>query len=77
MTLEEQIKQIIAETLNIELSDVTPDLGINGIPEWNSMGNLAIMSALEEKLNVEIPMEDLFDLTTVQSIIEEIKNIKK
>lgn len=77
MTLEEQIKQIIAETLNIELSDVTPNLGINGIPEWNSMGNLAIMSALEEKLNVEIPMEDLFDLTTVQSIIEEIKNIKK
>lgn len=77
MTFEEQIKQIIAETLNIELSDVTPDLGINGIPEWNSMGNLAIMSALEEKLNVEIPMEDLFDLTTVQSIIEEIKNIKK
>lgn len=77
MTLEEQIKQIIAETLNIELSEVTLDLGINGIPEWNSMGNLAIMSALEEKLNVEIPMEDLFDLTTVQSIIEEIKNIKK
>ena len=77
MSLEEQIKQIIAEALNIELSAIIPDLGINDIPEWNSMGNLAIMSALEEKLDVEIPMEDLFDLTNVQSIIEEIKNLKK
>lgn len=77
MSLEEEIKNIIAETLNVDTSAITPDLGINDIPEWNSMGNLAIMSALEEKLEVEIPMEDLFDLTNVQSIILEIRNLKK
>ena len=77
MSLEEQIKNIIAETLNVDLSAVTLTLGINDIPEWDSMGNLAIISALEEKLEVEIPMEDLFELTNVQSIIEEIKSLKK
>ena len=77
MSLEEQIKNIIAETLNVDLSAVTLTLGINGIPEWDSMGNLAIISALEEKLEIEIPMEDLFELTNVQCIIEEIKSLKK
>ena len=77
MTIEEQVKQIIAEALGVDVSVITLDLGINDIPEWNSMGNLAIIAALEEKLEVEIPMEDLFELTDVQSIITEIKNLKK
>ena len=77
MTIEEQVKQIIAEALGVDSTVITQDLGINDIPEWNSMGNLAIIAALEEKLEVEIPMDDLFELTNVESIIEEIKNLKK
>lgn len=77
MTLEEQIMQTIAEALDVDLSVITPELGINDIPEWNSMGNLAIIAALEEKIGVEIPMEDLFDLTNVKSIIDEVNNLKK
>ena len=75
--MEEQIKEIIAEALGVDVAVIIPDLGINDIPEWNSMGNLAIIAALEEKLEVEIPIEDLFELTDVQSIITEIENLKK
>ena len=77
MTIEEQVQQVIAEALGVDASVITLELGINDIPEWNSMGNLAIIAALEEKMEVEIPMEDLFELTDVQSIITEIKNLKK
>lgn len=77
MTIEEQVQLVIAEALGVDTTVITQDLGINDISEWNSMGNLAIIAALEEKLEVEIPMEDLFELTDVQSIITEIKNLKK
>lgn len=77
MTLEEQVQLVIAEALGVDASVITLDLRINDIPEWNSMGNMAIIAALEEKFEVEIPLEDLFELTNVQSIIEEIKNIKQ
>ena len=77
MTLEEQVMQVIAEALDVAPSVIIPKLGINDIPEWNSMGNLAIIAALEEKFEVEIPLEDLFDLTDVESIIDEVKNLKK
>ena len=77
MSIEEQIKLTIAEALDVDVSVITPELGINDIPEWNSIGNLAIIAAIEEKIGVEIPMEDLFDLTNVNSIIDEVKNLKK
>lgn len=75
--MEEQIRIIIAEALGVDVALITPDLGINDIPEWNSMGNMAIIAALEEKLEVEIPLEVLFELTNVESILKEIKNLKE
>ena len=77
MSLEEQVKHTIAEALDVEISVITPELGINDIPEWNSIGNLAIIAALEEVFGVEIPMDDLFDLTNVNSIINEVKSLKR
>lgn len=77
MSIEEQIRQIIAEALAVDITMITPELGINDIPEWNSIGNLAIITALEEKFGVEIPIDALFELTTVANIISEIENLKK
>ena len=37
--------------------------------------NLAIISTLEQELDVEFPLEDLFDLTSVKSIIDEINTL--
>ena len=44
MTTEDTIKKIIAEALEVDVEKITDDLAINGIPEWNSIGNLAIIT---------------------------------
>jgi acyl carrier protein len=77
MTTEDTIKKIIAEALDVDVEKITDDLAINGIQEWNSIGNVAIITALEEKLGISIPIEDLFDLTSVEGIIEEIAKLEK
>ena len=74
-TLEKKIREIIAEALGVDEGILTPDLSIGDIEEWNSIGNLAMISALEEKLGIEIPMEDLFELTSIQGITEEVKKL--
>ena len=75
MSISSKIKEIIAETLHIPLESVTDDLSIGAIPQWDSMGNIAVIAALEEKLDIEIPIEDLFDLNSVSSIVNEIVKI--
>lgn len=73
--MESQIKAIIARVLNVDLSVVTDDLMAGAIPEWDSVGNLAILSTIEQELNVEFPLEDLFDMTSVKSIIDEVNKL--
>lgn len=70
--MESQVKEIIARVLNIPVASVSCELSSGDIPEWDSVGNLAILSTLEQELGIEFPLEDLFDLTDVKSIVEEV-----
>lgn len=73
--MESQVKDIIARVLNVPLDLVTDNLSSGDIPEWDSVGNLAIISTIEQELNIEFPLEDLFDLTSVRSIIDEVDKL--
>lgn len=74
--MKSQIREIIARVLNVDLAAVTDQLSSGDIPEWDSVGNLAIISTIEQELDVEFPLEDLFDLTSVQSIVDEVIMLK-
>ena len=73
--MESQFKEIIARVLNLDLAVVVDDLSSGDIPEWDSVGNLAIISTIEQELDLEFPLEDLFDLTSVRSIIDEVNKL--
>ena len=73
---ETQVKEIIARVLNVDLALITDELTSGDIPQWDSVGNLAIISTIEQELDVEFPLEDLFDLTSVQSIVDEVNSLK-
>lgn len=75
MNIYEKVKTVIALTLNIDINLVNEELAIGDIPQWDSMGNMAIISALEEKLGIEFPIEDLFELNSVSSILKEINKL--
>ena len=74
--VETQVKEIIARVLNVDIALITSELSSGDIPQWDSVGNLAIISTIEQELNVEFPLEDLFDLTSVQSIVDEVNSLR-
>ena len=74
--MENQVKEIIARLLNVDLGVITDTLSSGDIPEWDSVGNLAIISTIEQELEVEFPLEDLFDLTSVKSLVDEVNMLK-
>lgn len=73
--MESQVKEIIARVLNVPLERITDELSSGDIPEWDSVGNLAIISTIEQEFELEFPLEDLFDLTSVRSLVEEIDKL--
>lgn len=74
--LSNKIKNIIASTLNVDVERVTDSLSIGEIPEWDSMGNMAILVAIEEDLKIEFPIEDLFELNSVGALVEAAEKLK-
>lgn len=74
--VETQVKEIIARVLNVDIALITNELSSGDIPQWDSVGNLAIISTIEQELDVEFPLEDLFDLTSVQSIVDEVNSLR-
>ena len=75
--MKEEVIETIAEVLRIAPEKVTPELSIGDIPEWSSMAQMGIVSTLEARLGVEIPIDDLFDLTNVQALIDEVEKLKR
>lgn len=73
MTTFEKLREIIAIALNVKPEIITETLAMEDVEEWDSMGNMAIIAAIEENLGIEFPIEDLFELNSVPSLIEEIE----
>lgn len=77
MNIEETLISIIASTLNVSEYIITSDLSIGDIEEWDSMGNVAIIAAIEEQLGIDFPIDELFELTSVENIINKVEELKR
>ena len=73
--IKNQVLDIISRTINVDKTLLTDDLSIGDIAEWDSVGNLAIIAAIEEEMQLEIPLEELFEMTSIESIVAEVKKL--
>ena len=71
-----EVKTIIAKNLNLPESSFDVDTDMSEISEWDSMSNIRILSTLEEHYDILFPEDDVFDLTSVSALAEEIEKIK-
>ena len=76
MDLKEQVRAIIAEVLEIPIESLDCDAEMDQIEQWDSIHNVSILAALEEKFDVMFPEDDLFDLISVSTFADEISKLK-
>ena len=72
----EQIKKIVAENLNVEEENITPESSFKEDLKADSLDLFEMVMALEEEFDLEIPSEDLEQLETVQDVVNYIENHK-
>ena len=69
----EKVKQIIAEQLGVEESEVTPSASFVDDLGADSLDTVELVMALEEAFDLEIPDEEAEKITTVQQAIDYVK----
>lgn len=70
----ERVKEIIEEQLNLDGVEITVDSRFKEDLEADSLDLFELVMAFEEEYGVEIPSEDLEQITTVGAVIEYIEN---
>ncbi|MBW7475057.1 acyl carrier protein [Paenibacillus oenotherae] len=62
--MENKLRKIFAETLNISEEQVTDGLEYNSIPEWDSISHMALIATLDDEFNIMMETEDVIDLSS-------------
>lgn len=69
----EKLIEIVAEQLHVEEAEVKPETDFKADLRADSLDLFELVMALEEEYDVEIPTEDLEKLTTVQAVLDYLK----
>jgi acyl carrier protein len=72
-TVEERVKKIIAEQLDVEEDEVTPEASFVEDLGADSLDTVELVMALEEEFEIEIPDEDAEKILTVGKAMDYIK----
>ncbi len=72
----EKYKLSFKDSLSLKDEDVNEKLEYNGVPEWDSIGHMTLMSKLEEEFNISLETDDIVDFSSFKKGIEILKKYK-
>lgn len=73
MSIEDRVRKIIAEQLDVSEDKVVPQASFMGDLGADSLDSVEVVMALEEKFEIEIPDEDAQKILNVQNAIDYVK----
>ena len=66
----EKIKEIVAESLNVDAAELTEETNFKDDLGADSLDLFEMVRAFEEEFEVEIPSEDLEQIATVGDVVK-------
>lgn len=66
---DQEIIELIAEALEIEASEVSPETSLEDIPEYDSMAKLSVIVVMDEEFSKKLTGETMQEFKTVGDII--------
>ncbi len=70
----EKMKEIIAEQLNVDESEIELETSFKDDLGADSLDLFELVMSLEEEYDIEIPSDDLNELNTVEDVINYLKD---
>ncbi len=65
---EKELKKIISKALNVKLSLITDNTNSDKMEEWDSLGQLSIISSLDKKFSGKIDLSKANNLNSYKNI---------
>lgn len=66
--MREDIKQVMAQVFRIPANEIGDDAKINHLRNWDSLGHITLILALEDLFRVRISAENIIELLSLEAI---------
>ncbi len=68
--MENRVKKVIAEILDIEINSINDNTSPETVESWDSLKQMNIIVALEEEFDIEFSDEDIIEMLSFRLICE-------
>jgi acyl carrier protein len=74
MNLQSKIFNILSEELEITAEKISLSAPFGSLENMDSMTQVSITNKIEEEMEIEFDFDDLFDIETVEDLVEIVIN---
>lgn len=67
------VQNTLAEALNVDASEITAETQFGDLPQWDSMGHMEVLVALEKEFGVEVTADTITNLISIPAICQYIE----
>lgn len=71
--IEQEVKQVVLQSLRIAESEYSLELAAGDIPEWDSLAHVTLLMAIERHFHIVLDVADAIDIETVADLIETVE----
>ena len=62
------LEQLLADLLQISVSEVTDELAMTDLDVWDSLKHMELIASLEEQLDIQLSFDDIVAMRSVGDI---------
>ena len=74
MEIKEKVFEIIANVLNVNVTEITLESTVGDFSSWDSLGQLNILQSVQDEFEVEFEPEEMMDIEDVNDIIKAVES---
>ena len=71
--MEEKIRQIMSQTFNVPLEQITDQTKVETIQSWDSLHHINLILALEREFGTTFAPEEIIEMVSFQDVLKVLK----
>ncbi len=72
----DKIREIVSRVFKIDPEDIKMEMTPDDIEQWDSLGQLALINALEGEFKIFFDIEEIFEIISIGNIYDILKRKK-
>jgi len=75
--MEERLRKIMADVFLLDINEIDANSSPDSIPQWDSIGHLNLVTAIEEEFGIKIDDEQIVQMLNFKLVAEIVKESMK